>query len=268
MAKYLLMKVAAFNDPADQASDGYWGFDTHAVYEVNTLAEAIQMAKSDLETSARDRFDYDMEAEARKEKIKEFLTQDIETPFNYDNELDEYLKVNKIATVYNARYFDDDTGSEDINEYDVIRIGEAVPETSCVEPEEESEIYINLEEALDRYEAYAGEEDIKLAERLIKRSGENWTYRDYDDFGCACIKDHIMYTIGQYELYPEIDDTVYRKYLEARPEIVEALLDEDIHNIDDIITETNFEWYLTEKADRYLDFLDWLEQYEATKKDK
>lgn len=264
MAKYLLMKVAAFNDPADQASDGYWGFNTHAVGEVNTLAEAIQTAKDDLKTSARDRFDYDMEDEDREEKIEEFLTQDIETPFKYDNQLDEYLKVNKIATVYNARYFDDETGSEDINEYNVIRIGEPVTETSCAEPEKESEIYINLEEALDRYEAYAGENEIKLAERLIKRSGESWTYNDYDDFGRACIKDHIMYTLSQYDLFPEVNNKVYYTYLELHPEIAEYF---DHIDYEDIYW-WKIEEYLTEEADRYIDFLDWLEQYEATKEDK
>ena len=122
MAKYLLIKVAAFNDPADPTSDAYWGFNTRTVGEVNSLDEAIKLASNDLEISAADRFDYDMEDEVRQKKINEFLTQDIDIPFESEEVLDEYLAKYKMTTVYNARYFDDETGSEDINEYDIIKL--------------------------------------------------------------------------------------------------------------------------------------------------
>ena len=122
MAKYLLIKVAAFNDPTDPASDAYWGFNTRTVGEVNSLDEAVKLASNDLEISAADRFDYDMEDEVRQRKINNFLTQDIDIPFESEEALDEYLAENKMTTVYNARYFDDETGSEDINEYDIIKL--------------------------------------------------------------------------------------------------------------------------------------------------
>lgn len=122
MEKYLLIKVIAWNDPADPSDANNWGFETHVIGEVNSVKEAINKAKEDLKAYAEDWYEGE---EDQEEKVKEYISQDIWEPsyeeqdqITQESRNHQYKKI----TIYNARYFNDETGSETIHEYIVLSL--------------------------------------------------------------------------------------------------------------------------------------------------
>lgn len=118
----LLIRVTAWNDPADTDDCNNWGFETHVVGGVNSITEAIKKAKKDLQAYAEDWYDGEKNKE---EKVKEYISQDIWEPNLEEQERMRHetcICRYKKETVYNARYFNDETGSTTIHEYIVFSL--------------------------------------------------------------------------------------------------------------------------------------------------
>ena len=122
MEKYLLIKIIAWNDPADITDCNNWGFETHTIGEVNSITEAIEKAKKDLKEYAEDWYDGE---EDQEEKVKEYISQSVWEPTPEEQEeIKQKTLTNKYrqTTIYNVRYFNDETGSDTVHDYTIIKL--------------------------------------------------------------------------------------------------------------------------------------------------